>query len=98
MNSRTYNDMLTVIIVSFHSNLIIENLINVIEKDIKVLVIENSLDKKLKLNLEKKFENVDAKSIYNALKFIGKFLEKNILIPNNLNYPIFRKNLENFFR
>ena len=48
--------------------------------------------------VEKKFENVDVKSIYNALKFIGKFLEKNILIPNNLNYPIFRKNLENFFR
>ena len=48
--------------------------------------------------VEKKSENVDAKSIYNALKFIGKFLEKNILIPNNLNYPISRKNLENFFR
>ena len=54
MNSRTYNDRLTVIIVSFHSNLIIENLINVIEKNIKVLVIENSLDKKLKIDLEKK--------------------------------------------
>ena len=48
--------------------------------------------------VEKKFENVDSKSIYYALKFIGKFLEKNILIPNNLNYPISRKNLENFFR
>ena len=48
--------------------------------------------------VEKKFENVDVKSIYNALKFIGKFLEKKILIPNNLNYPMFRKNLENFFR
>ena len=48
--------------------------------------------------VEKKFENVDAKSIFYALKFIGKFLEKNILIPNNLNYPISRKNLENFFR
>jgi len=48
--------------------------------------------------VEKKFENVDVKSIYNALKFIGKFLEKNILIPNNLNYPISRKNLENFFK
>ena len=58
MNLRTYNDRLTVIIVSFHSNLIIENLINVIEKNIKVLVIENSLDKKLKVDLEKKFENV----------------------------------------
>ena len=48
--------------------------------------------------VEKKFENVDVKSIYNALKFIGKFLEKNILIPNNLNHPISRKNLENFFK
>ena len=48
--------------------------------------------------VEKKFENVDSKSIYYALKFIGKFLEKNILIPNNLNYPTSRKNLENFFR
>ena len=48
--------------------------------------------------VEKKFENIDTKSIYYALKFIGKFLEKNILIPNNLNYPISRKNLENFFK
>ena len=58
MNPIIYNDRLTVIIVSFHSNQIIENLINVIEKNIKVLVIENSLDKKLKIDLEKKFENV----------------------------------------
>ena len=48
--------------------------------------------------VEKKFENVDTKSIYYALRFIGKFLEKNILIPNSLNYPISRKNLEKFFR
>ena len=47
--------------------------------------------------LEKKIENIDTKSIYCALKLIGKFLEKNILIPNNLNYPISRKNLENCF-
>ena len=58
MNSGTYNDKLTVIIVSFHSNQIIENLINTIEKNIKILVIENSLDHKLKLDLEKKFKNV----------------------------------------
>ena len=48
--------------------------------------------------VEKKLENIDTKSIYYALKFIGKFLEKKILIPNNLNYPISRKNLENFFK
>ncbi len=48
--------------------------------------------------VEKKFKNIDTKSTYCALKVIGKFLEKNILIPNNLNYPLSRKNLENFFR
>ena len=48
--------------------------------------------------VEKKFKNIDTKSIYCALKFIGRFLEKNILIPNNLNYPMSRKNLENFFK
>ena len=48
--------------------------------------------------VEKKFENIDEKSIYLALKFIGKFLEKKILIPNNLNYPKYRSNLENYFR
>ena len=48
--------------------------------------------------VEKKFENIDTKLIYYALKFIGKFLEKKILIPNNLNYPISRKNLESCFR
>ena len=58
MNPRIYNKKLTVIIVSFHSNHIIENLINVLEKNIKIIVIENSLDNKLKINLEKKFENV----------------------------------------
>ena len=58
MNSRTYNNRLTVIIVSFHSRDIIEKLINLIEKNIKIIVIENSLDKKLKLDLEKKFTNV----------------------------------------
>ena len=48
--------------------------------------------------LNKKFDNIDTKSIYYALTFIGKFLKKNILMPNNLNYPISRIKLENFFR
>ena len=58
MNSTIYNDKVTVIIVSFHSSHIIENLINAIEKNIKIIVIENSLDITLKSNLEKKFKNV----------------------------------------
>ena len=44
MNSIVYNSKLTVIIVSFHSHYIIENLIKALEKNIKILVIENSLD------------------------------------------------------
>jgi len=58
MNSTIYNDRVTVIIVSFHSDLIIENLISKIEKNIKILIVENSLDITLKKNLEKKFKNV----------------------------------------
>ena len=58
MNSRICNEKVTVIIVSFHSNHIIENLINAVEKNIKIIVIENSLDNKLKENLEKKFGNI----------------------------------------
>ena len=48
--------------------------------------------------VDKKFDNIDTKSIYCALTFIGKFLKKNILTPNNLNYPISRIKLENYFR
>jgi DNA repair protein RecO (recombination protein O) len=48
--------------------------------------------------VDKKFYNIDTKSIYYALTFIGKFLNKNVLIPNNLNYPISRIKLENYFR
>ena len=48
--------------------------------------------------VNEKFDNIDTKSIYYALTFIGKFLEKKILFPNSLNYPISRKNLENCFK
>ena len=69
-----------------------------LEKNMITINIDNE-----KINIpcfmvEKSFENIDTKTIYCALKLIGKFLEKNILIPNNLNYPTSRKNLENFFR
>ena len=48
--------------------------------------------------VDKNFDNIDTKSIYYALTFIGKFLKKNSLTPNNLNYPISRIKLENYFR
>jgi GT2 family glycosyltransferase len=58
MNSIIYNNKLTVIIVSFHSNQIIESLILNIPSSIKILIVENSLNYELKKNLEKKFKNV----------------------------------------
>ena len=68
------------------------------EKNMILVNIDNE-----KINIptfmaEKKIENIDTKSIFIALKFIGKFLEKKILIPNKINYPTSRRNLENCFR
>ena len=85
--------------IGFDMNLISNSVSNTYsEKNMITVNIDNE-----KINIpfflvKKNFENVDTKSIYYALKFIGKFLEKKILIPNNLNYPISRKNLENCFR
>ena len=68
------------------------------EKDMIIVNIDNEQVNVPSFVVEKKFENIDSKAIYYALKLIGKFLEKNILIPNNLNYPISRKKLESCFR
>ena len=54
------------------------------EKNMIIVNIDNEKINIPSFMLEKKIENIDSKSIYYALKFIGKFLEKNILIPNNL--------------
>ena len=68
------------------------------EKNMITVNIDNEKINIPSFMVEKKFENIDKKYIYYALKFIGKFFEKKILIPNNLNYPISRKNLQNYFR
>ena len=49
---------LTIIFVSFYSKNLIEKPINQIDRDISIIVIENSLDYELKKNLEKKYSNV----------------------------------------
>ena len=58
MNYGINNEKLTIILVSFHSSHIIENLINTLEKNIRIIVVENSLNKEIKPYLEKKFKNV----------------------------------------
>ena len=49
---------LTIIFVSFYSKNLIEKPISQIDRDISIIVIENSLDRELKKNLEKKYSNV----------------------------------------
>jgi len=51
-------NLVTIIIVSFRSNNIIEKSIKCIKKKISIIVIENSQDIKLKEKLEKKYKNV----------------------------------------
>ena len=50
---------LTIIITSFHSSDKIFNCIESIEKSIKIIVIENSNDKKLKDEIHSKYQNVE---------------------------------------
>jgi N-acetylglucosaminyl-diphospho-decaprenol L-rhamnosyltransferase len=57
MNFSSYNKQLTIIVVTYHSNLI-ENLIKQINNKIKIIIIENSLDKNKKKYLEKKYKNI----------------------------------------
>ena len=49
---------ITVLFVSYHSDDIIEKSIMSIDKDIKIIVVENSQNKILKNKLEKKYSNV----------------------------------------
>ena len=70
-------------------NLSSENLINV-QIDNENILLPFFL-------FSKKVNEVQKKDIYLALNFLGKYIEKKILIPNKLNYPKSRLILENFF-
>ena len=54
-----YNNKVTIVAVSFYSDEIIEKFINSIDVNIKILLIENSLNTQLKKNIENKFKNVE---------------------------------------
>ena len=85
--------------IGFDMNLISNSVSkNYYKKNMITVNIDNEKINIPSFMVDKKFENVDTKSIYYALKFIGKFIEKNILIPNNLNYPVSRKKLEESFK
>ena len=85
--------------IGFDMNLISNSVSkNYYKKNMIIVNIDNEKINIPSFMVERKFENIDTKSIYYALKFIGKFIEKNILIPNNLNYPVSRKKIEDFFK
>ena len=50
---------ITVLFVSYHSHHIIEKSIIGIDKNIKIIVVENSKNKILKNKLEEKYSNVE---------------------------------------
>ncbi|MDC0472389.1 glycosyltransferase [Pelagibacteraceae bacterium] len=59
MISNKYNDKVTIIAVSFYSNEVIDKFISSIDKNIKILLIENSLNTEFKTYIENKFKNVE---------------------------------------
>tara|TARA_B100001063_G_scaffold131484_1_gene122905 strand:+ start:1238 stop:1918 length:681 start_codon:yes stop_codon:yes gene_type:complete len=66
--------------------------------DDKILYIaKSSTEKKIVPNflIEKNDKSENIKDLLNGLKLIGDFMEKNILKPNNVNYPISRNQFIN---
>ena len=51
--------MFTILIMSFHSGHLIENLVKSIDKNIPVVIVENSLNISLKEKLENEYSNVN---------------------------------------
>ena len=51
--------------------------------------VQSSTEKKIVPNflVDLDYEEFDNTNLLNGLKLVGDYLEKNILIPNNLNYP-----------
>ena len=51
--------------------------------------VQSSTEKKIVPNflVDPDYDELDNNNLLNGLKLVGDHLEKNILIPNNLNYP-----------
>ena len=74
---------------------------NLVEKDIvdnkTIYFATSSTEKKYVPNflIEKDIEVNDLKTLLNGLKLVGDYLDKTILKPNNVNYPISRNQFIN---
>ena len=79
-----------------------------LEKIVQLETIENKKKYFVKSNTEKKYipnflidreeKNLDKINLSKGLKLVGDFLEKNILNPNNINYPNARLEFINLFK
>ena len=78
------------------NNLVTKELLN----DKIVYVVKSKTEKKIIPNflIDKKILVNDLKTLLNGLKLVSDFLEKTILKPNNLNYPISRTQFINSLR
>ena len=79
-----------------------------LEKIVHIETINNEKKYYVKSNTEKKYvpnflieknkKIIDKNNLSKGLKLVGDFLEKNILKPNNINYPISRLEFINLFK
>ena len=75
-----YQKKLTIIIVTYKSDEIIYKFIKKIPKNIKVIIVENSKNKELKKNIEKKFKNTRV------------YLRKNEGVASSINFGVSKLN------
>ena len=78
------------------------------KKIAKSEILKNEILYFVKSNSEKKYipnflidlneNDLDNQTLFNGLKLVGDFLEKNVLRPNNINYPISRLEFVNLFK
>jgi len=66
----------------------------------KMYFVKSSSEKKYVPNflIEREETNLDNYKLSRGLKLVGDFLEKNVLKPNNINYPISRLEFINLFK
>ena len=66
----------------------------------KKYFVKSSSEKKYVPNflIDGNKKNIDKSSLLSGLKLVGDFMEKNVLKPNNITYPITRTNFINLFK
>ena len=48
--------------------------------------------------IERSSTDITRENLISGLKLVGDFLEKTILLPNNINYPLTRQNFLNVIK